>query len=140
MIPPDPRQVARLRAAARCFLQQCHPKGCCHIADVLLVVSELATNVVNHTDGPGRLVLVSDPQGTEIRVTDSSRRGPRPQPPSATRPSGRGLVLIREIGTAVDVTPDIHGGKTVRVYVADRSADPAQPPAGHAPRPGVREP
>ncbi|GAA4880711.1 hypothetical protein GCM10023235_71220 [Kitasatospora terrestris] len=139
-IPPDPREIVRLRAAARCFLQRCHPAGCGHIADVLLVVTELAANVVSHTDGPGRLVLVSCAEGTDVRVADSSRRVPRPQLPSATRASGRGLVLVRGISSTVDVTPDGHGGKTVHAWIAARGEGPAAPAAGHATRPGVREP
>ncbi|MFG2824810.1 ATP-binding protein [Kitasatospora sp. NPDC048365] len=119
VVPPDGRQITQLRAITREFVRRSSTASDTHVEDVLLVVTELATNVLRHTGRPGRLVVIDRTDGTEIRVSDSSRHLPRPQPRSLRLTSGRGLVLVQNVSTLVAVTLDPGGGKTISVQVAD---------------------
>jgi anti-sigma regulatory factor (Ser/Thr protein kinase) len=102
-------------AAARHFLSntlrtwgQCGPGA----ADAALVMSELATNAVVHTDSPFTVLVRTDGSRLRLEVSDPSLRQPveSAQPPEAL--SGRGLhvvaMLARDWG--VQNRPD---GKTV---------------------------
>ncbi|MFJ4923068.1 ATP-binding protein [Streptomyces sp. NPDC088725] len=88
---------------------------------VRLIVSELATNAVQHTFGQSptftvRLELELDEQ-LRIGVTDSHPRWPRRLPAAVQQDNGRGMVIIRwlaaENGGSMSVTPTPEGGKTV---------------------------
>ncbi|MGW7468475.1 ATP-binding protein [Streptomyces xantholiticus] len=88
---------------------------------VRLIVSELATNAVQHTFGQSPtftvdLRLVRDEQLC-IGVTDSHPRWPRRLPAAVRQDNGRGMVIIRtltaECGGRLSVTPTAEGGKTV---------------------------
>ncbi|WP_406193567.1 ATP-binding protein [Kitasatospora sp. NBC_01560] len=125
----DPDQLPHLRSVARAFLGQARPCSRGHLADVLLVVTELATNVIRHTDGPGRISLTVRPEGTEVAVSDASRALPVPRPlmPGAT--GGMGLVLVAAVSATLHVTLDPGSGKTVHARLVDRAAE-------HRPGPG----
>ncbi|OEU98909.1 hypothetical protein AN217_14975 [Streptomyces qinglanensis] len=94
--------------------------------DVLrLIVSELATNVVQHTFGrsPGFTVDLRLEEAERLRlgVTDSHPGRPRRQSAAAQQDHGRGLVVIRtltaESGGTVHVAPMPDGGKTIWVEI-----------------------
>ncbi|MEX2985924.1 ATP-binding protein [Streptomyces sp. C36] len=88
---------------------------------VRLIVSELATNAVQHTRGqsPTFTVDLRLDRGEQLRigVTDSHPCHPRRMPAAVQRDNGRGLVIIRcltaEHGGRLCVTPTADGGKTV---------------------------
>ncbi|RNG04309.1 ATP-binding protein [Streptomyces botrytidirepellens] len=90
---------------------------------VRLIVSELATNAVQHTLGESPTFTVDirlDHDGRlEIGVTDSHPRHPRRLCAAAHQDNGRGLVIIgclaAESGGEVFVTPTADGGKTVGI-------------------------
>lgn len=88
---------------------------------VRLIVSELATNAVEHTRGfsPDFTVELRLEQGEELRIGVSDRhpRLPRRLPAAVQQDNGRGMVIVRsltaEAGGSMAVTPAIDGGKTV---------------------------
>jgi two-component sensor histidine kinase len=88
---------------------------------VRLIVSELATNAVQHTFGQSptftvRVQLERD-EVLRVGVTDSHPRWPRRLPAAVQQDNGRGMVIIRwlaaENGGQLTVTPTADGGKTV---------------------------
>ncbi|GGL87502.1 ATP-binding protein [Streptomyces fumigatiscleroticus] len=90
---------------------------------VRLIVSELATNVVQHTFGQSPtftvdLRLERDEQ-LHIGVTDSHPRFPRRLPAAVQQDNGRGMVIVRWLTAECDgtlrVRPTREGGKTVSV-------------------------
>ncbi|CDR04437.1 ATP-binding protein [Streptomyces iranensis] len=88
---------------------------------VRLIVSELATNAVEHTVGQSPTFTVDlrldREQRLEIGVTDSHPKWPRWLPLATQQDSGRGMVIVRclaaESGGELFVTPTADGGKTV---------------------------
>ncbi|MFJ6013033.1 ATP-binding protein [Streptomyces sp. NPDC092952] len=95
--------------------------------DILLCVSELATNAVRHaTAGQRFLVRIrEDGELLRIEVLDKSRRRPRVRTPNSDESSGRGLLLV-------DAFADLWGGST-RSPLAARLCGPKS--ASPAPRP-----
>jgi anti-sigma regulatory factor (Ser/Thr protein kinase) len=67
------------------------------VQDVLLVITELVDNVVQHTGGGGELHLASQQGAVRVEVHDDSRSFPQLQRPDPRRPGGRGLLLIAAI-------------------------------------------
>jgi two-component sensor histidine kinase len=92
---------------------------------VRLVVSELATNAVQHTFGqsPTFTVDLRLERDEELRigVTDSHPRWPQRLPAAVRQDNGRGMVIIRsltaECGGQLLVTPTPEGGKTVWIVL-----------------------
>ncbi|WP_433363425.1 ATP-binding protein [Actinoplanes sp. CA-142083] len=64
------------------------------VEDVLLVITELVDNVVQHTDDGGELCVRSDNGAVWVEVYDRSRVFPRLQRHDPRRPGGRGLLLV----------------------------------------------
>ncbi|MBB5937111.1 ATP-binding protein [Streptomyces zagrosensis] len=92
------------------------------VADkVRLIVSELATNAVQHTRGMSPTftveVVLDRDERLRIGVTDSHPRFPRRLPAAVQQDNGRGMIIIRclmaESGGRLSVTPTAEGGKTV---------------------------
>jgi anti-sigma regulatory factor (Ser/Thr protein kinase) len=79
--------------------------------DLLLVVSELVTNVVLHAHTPARFVLRWDGRCARIEVTDGDHRPPQ-VPVEAPTVGGRGLFLVDRLATAWGSDPS-PSGKTV---------------------------
>jgi anti-sigma regulatory factor (Ser/Thr protein kinase) len=66
--------------------------------DVVLVVHELATNVIRHGGGFGRLRVWRESGRIVFRVSDSGPGMPlRLEAPDARRPGGRGLWIARRL-------------------------------------------
>ncbi|MEW2292420.1 ATP-binding protein [Streptomyces sp. NPDC006743] len=142
-LPSDPASVAAARTYAVGALAEWGLPSDTDTADtVRLIVSELATNAVQHTLGQSPtfrvdLVLDRDEQ-LRIGVTDSHPRFPRRLPAAVQQDNGRGMVIIRwltaECGGRVTVRPTREGGKTV-------SVDLPWPVHTHpVTAPGVRQP
>ena len=67
------------------------------VQDVLLVITELVDNVVQHTDGGGELHLARDDHAVHLEVYDQSRAFPQLQRRDPRRAGGRGLQLVAAI-------------------------------------------
>ncbi|MET7765175.1 ATP-binding protein [Streptomyces sp. NPDC005336] len=121
-LPSAPASVPAARAYVTNVLAEWGIGAGAEAADtVRLIVSELATNAVQHTLGQSPTftldLRLDREQRLEIGVTDSHPRWPRRLSAATQQDHGRGLVIIRclaaESGGEVFVTPTAEGGKTV---------------------------
>ncbi|MFI1422586.1 ATP-binding protein [Streptomyces sp. NPDC020731] len=123
-LPSDPASVSAARAHVVGALEEWGMPAGTELCDtVRLIVSELATNAVQHTFGQSPtftvdVVLVRD-ERVHIGVTDSHPRLPKRLPAAVQQDNGRGLVIIRwltaECGGRLRIRPTREGGKTVSV-------------------------
>jgi anti-sigma regulatory factor (Ser/Thr protein kinase) len=80
---------------------------------VLLVVSELVTNALVHTDGQVRLDLTLSNHRLRVAVTDSSPRTPvKPTSIGWEATGGRGILLVEAMSAEWGTLP-VSGGKQV---------------------------
>ncbi|MEZ7003112.1 ATP-binding protein [Streptomyces sp. AD55] len=123
-LPSDAVSVAAARTHVMGTLAEWGlPAGAELAETVRLVVSELATNAVQHTLGQSPTFTVDlglDHEGwLRIGVTDSHPRLPRRLPAAVQQDNGRGLVIIRsltaECGGRLRIRRTREGGKTVFV-------------------------
>ncbi|MFV0131042.1 ATP-binding protein [Streptomyces sp. HMX112] len=121
-LPSDPASVSAARRYVADVLAEWGLPGEAETADtVRLIVSELATNAVQHTFGQSPTftveVRLERDERLRIGVTDSHPRWPRRLPAAVQQDNGRGMVIIRwlaaECGGRLSVTPTAEGGKTV---------------------------
>jgi anti-sigma regulatory factor (Ser/Thr protein kinase) len=79
----------------------------------LLLVTELVTNALIHTDGHVRLDLSHHNDRLRVTVTDASPRTPvRPTAPSWQATGGRGILLVAALSAAWGAVP-VSGGKQI---------------------------
>ncbi|CAL9386929.1 hypothetical protein SUDANB15_01167 [Streptomyces sp. enrichment culture] len=147
-LPSDPASVPAARAYVADMLAEWGMPADTEVSDtVRLIVSELATNAVQHTFGQSPtftvdMVLDRD-ERLRVGVTDSHPRLPKRLPAAVQQDNGRGLVIIRwlaaECGGRLRVRPTREGGKTVSVELpwAVPATEPATGPVTAA---GRREP
>ncbi|MEU1078730.1 ATP-binding protein [Streptomyces sp. NPDC005908] len=123
-LPSDPASVAAARAHVAGALAEWGLPPDAELHDtVRLIVSELATNAVQHTFGQSPTftvdVVLVRAERVHIGVTDSHPRLPKRLPAAVQQDNGRGLVIIRwltaEYGGRLRVRPTRQGGKTVAV-------------------------
>ncbi|MFF9012101.1 ATP-binding protein [Streptomyces sp. NPDC014870] len=121
-LPSDPASVSAARRYVADVLSGWGLAGAGDTADtVRLIVSELATNAVQHTFGQSPTftvdVRLEREEQLHIGVTDSHPRWPKRLPAAVQQDNGRGMVIIRiltaEAGGRLSVTPTDEGGKTV---------------------------
>ncbi|MFG3140361.1 ATP-binding protein [Streptomyces sp. NPDC048211] len=121
-LPSEPVSVsAARRYVARVLAGWGLPDGADTGETVRLIVSELATNAVQHTFGQSPTFTVDlrleREEQLRIGVTDSHPRWPQRLPAAVQQDNGRGMVIIRalakEYGGRLTVTPTPDGGKTV---------------------------
>ncbi|MER5776129.1 ATP-binding protein [Streptomyces sp. NPDC002039] len=138
-LPSDPASVAAARRYVAEVLGEWGLPDESETADtVRLIVSELATNAVQHTRGqsPTFTVDVRLERGEWLRVgvTDSHPRHPRRLPAAVQQDNGRGMVIIRwlaaEAGGRLSVTPTEDGGKTVWIALPWTVAAATTAPTG----------
>ncbi|MFF4665660.1 ATP-binding protein [Streptomyces sp. NPDC001282] len=121
-LPSEPVSVPAARGHVSRVLTEWGLAADTELADALrLVVSELATNAVQHTFGQSPAFTVDLRLEREelllLGVMDSHPRRPRRLPAAVQQDNGRGMVIIRmlaeECGGRLSVTPTPDGGKTV---------------------------
>ncbi|USX54594.1 ATP-binding protein [Lentzea sp. HUAS12] len=90
-----------------------------HRYDVLLVVTELVSNVLDHTTGDGRLRVLLSRVGCQVavEVDDCSAQQPVYGESRLGGHRGRGMVMIDNITHAWGARPRAGGGKTVYALV-----------------------
>jgi anti-sigma regulatory factor (Ser/Thr protein kinase) len=98
------------------------------VDDVLLVITELVDNVVQHTDGGGELRLRCADGLVHVEVHDQSRVFPQLQRPDLLRPGGRGLLLIAALADSWGSEPTATG----KVVWASLRAPHGHRGTGHA--------
>lgn len=120
-LSPEPASVAFARRWSRALVVQA---GVAEIADTMvLLVSELVSNVVLHAGTPCQLLIDADAQRVRVEVVDGSDVLPEAQ--ALTDPlaqSGRGLQLVQGLSTAYGIDPEPGGGKRVWFELAVSSA------------------
>ncbi|WP_030676664.1 ATP-binding protein [Streptomyces sp. NRRL B-1347] len=121
-LPSDPVSVSTARKYVGDILTDWGLPADADVADtVRLIVSELATNAVQHTLGLSPTftvdVRLDRDERLRIGVTDSHPRYPKRLPAAVQQDNGRGMVIIRwltaECGGRLTVCPTPEGGKTV---------------------------
>lgn len=121
-LPSEPASVSAARRYVADILGEWGmPPGSDAADTVRLIVSELATNAVQHTFGQSPTftvdVRLDRDEQLRIGVTDSHPRWPKRLPAAVQQDNGRGIVIIRcltaECGGRVSVQPTREGGKTV---------------------------
>ncbi|MFE4797101.1 ATP-binding protein [Streptomyces sp. NPDC056708] len=132
-LPSDPVSVSSARRYVARVLTEWGLAIDTEFADsIRLIVSELATNAVQHTFGQSPTFTVDlrleREEQLHLGVTDSHPRRPRRLPAAVQQDNGRGMVIIRclakECGGRLTVTPTADGGKTV--WIALPWSIPAQ--------------
>ncbi|MFJ9041725.1 ATP-binding protein [Streptomyces sp. NPDC102406] len=138
-LPSDPASVsAARRYVSKVLADWGMPRDSDAADTVRLIVSELATNAVQHTLGqsPTFTVDVELERDEQLRigVTDSHPRYPRRLPAAVQQDNGRGMVIIRcltaECGGRLSVSPTPEGGKTVWIslpWIIGMNGGDAQP-------------
>ncbi|MEW2528196.1 ATP-binding protein [Streptomyces sp. NPDC047071] len=121
-LPSDPVSVSTARTYVADVLTEWGLPADADVADtVRLIVSELATNAVQHTLGLSPTftvdVRLDRDERLRIGVTDSHPRFPKRLPAAVQQDNGRGMVIVRwltaECGGRLTVRPTAEGGKTV---------------------------
>ncbi|MFI1650167.1 ATP-binding protein [Streptomyces avidinii] len=133
-LPSDPASVAAARRYVAEVLSEWGLPDDADTADsVRLIVSELATNAVQHTFGQSPTftvdVRLERQEWLRVGVTDSHPRWPKRLPAAVQQDNGRGMVIIRwltaEAGGRLSVTPTEDGGKTVWIALPWIAVAPA---------------
>ncbi|MFD7917353.1 ATP-binding protein [Streptomyces sp. NPDC059752] len=139
-LPSDPASVATARRYVAEVLGEWGLPDDADVADrVRLIVSELATNAVQHTFGQSPTftvdVRLERQEWLRVGVTDSHPRWPKRLPAAVQQDNGRGMVIIRwltaEAGGRLSVTPTEDGGKTVWIALPWSVGAPARSATGY---------
>jgi anti-sigma regulatory factor (Ser/Thr protein kinase) len=121
--PHEPQSVPAARRFATSVLSGSSPET---LEAVELMVSELATNCIRHTNSGFDLTIIRS--GDDIRVEASDHAGGTPtmRSPEPTDPSGRGLKIIDMLSARWGVRTDGSRGKTVWFTIADPAREPSR--------------
>ncbi|MFF3848195.1 SpoIIE family protein phosphatase [Streptomyces sp. NPDC002328] len=104
---------------------------------VLLVVSELVTNALVHTQGSVRVDLMLRGDRLRVSVSDSSPRAPaKPVIVDWESTGGRGLLLVEAMSESFGSVP-VAGGKQVYCEIAVPGREPAWAETGPRTEPGA---
>lgn len=121
-LPRVNEAAAAAREATRAFLEkaaQARPPAGLDSADaVLLVVGELVSNAIRHTDGPCTLHLALRGDGIDVRVTDTSPHPPEPRAPHTEGSGGWGWLVVNHLATDLHIEPAPSGGKAICARVS----------------------
>lgn len=109
--PADTAEVSSLRREIRAFIERLGDNGVA--AEMELVVSELATNVIDHTGSDKIVILIErDERRWTVDVEDAENIPPLEDivDPTFDTMSGRGLIIVRALMDSVEVRElgDVH--------------------------------
>lgn len=123
----EPERISAARTLLREMLHDwADPE---QVDSAVLMVSEMATNVLVHTDGDALMVAQASGEHGErrlrVEVSDGSDELPHKRRPGEMASSGRGLVLMEMLADVWGVDPR-GSGKSIWFELYE-SADPAEP-------------
>lgn len=119
----QPESVTAARRFATDVLSNVSPEV---TATVELLVSELATNCIRHTDSAFDLTIIQSGREIRVEATDYDDVGkPTMRSPEPTEPSGRGLRIVDALAAAWGVEHRSAHGKTVWFTVVASAPDRA---------------
>ncbi len=118
-----PRDPASVKAAREFIAEVLRGGPGADIDAIQLMVSELATNCIRHTDTGFDVAIVHDHTGAiRVEVADGSAREPVMRAPGPEEPTGRGLRIVDMLASAWGVEQRAGRGKTVWFTVGERLA------------------
>lgn len=120
--PHEPESVPAARRFAMSVLSGSSPET---LEAVELMVSELATNCIRHTNSGFELTITRRGQNIEVQASDRAGGTPTMRSPKPTDPSGRGLKIIDMLSARWGVRSDGAYGKTVWFTIADQAPTPS---------------
>jgi two-component sensor histidine kinase len=123
LLPPSAQSPLAARQFTRETLEQWQVPPQQEVA-LILVVNELVTNAVVHTDGTVLLTLVLRDDAVRVVVGDDSAALPRERERDLEATAGRGLALVAAMSRRWGVHEE-EGGKTVWAEVAVPHSDRA---------------
>ncbi|MFE6686155.1 SpoIIE family protein phosphatase [Streptomyces sp. NPDC057743] len=138
----EPERIAAARRQIRDVLHDWTDPD--QVDSAVLLVSEIVTNVLMHTDGDALLVAeVSGERGSRqlrVEVADASDELPHRRRPGELASSGRGLVLMELLAGAWGVDPRGDGKSTWFELYEDAGAAGESPPVSSGPEESLSEP
>jgi anti-sigma regulatory factor (Ser/Thr protein kinase) len=114
--PHEPQSVPAARRFATSVLSGASQET---LEAVELMVSELATNCIRHTDSGFDLTVIRNGQDIRVEATDHAGGTPTMRSPEPTDPSGRGLKIIDMLSVRWGVQSEPFVGKTVWFTISD---------------------
>ncbi|MFE9674188.1 ATP-binding protein [Streptomyces sp. NPDC006259] len=129
LLGDNPTTAERARQITREFLRGIGPQDSAEVDAVMIVVSELVTNAIQHADGVTGFRLGAAADTLTICVDDASREQPHTRHSHPWEPGGFGWPLVQRLSETVrvDTRPD---GKTVRVMLLLAHSPGPAPPHG----------
>jgi serine/threonine-protein kinase RsbW len=124
--PHEPQSVPAARRFATNALRGASQET---LEAVELMVSELATNCIRHTDSGFDLTIIRNGPDIRVEATDHAGGVPTMRSPEPTDPSGRGLKIIDMLSAGWGVQPGAALGKTVWFTISDAAPAVASGPA-----------
>ncbi|KAB8158372.1 SpoIIE family protein phosphatase [Streptomyces sp. 3MP-14] len=110
----EPARIGQAREQLASLLYDWSDRNVVHGA--VLMLSEIVTNVLTHTDGDALMVAevsgVAGSRTLRVEVTDSSDKLPHRREPGELASSGRGLLLMEELADAWGAQPRGEGKTT----------------------------
>ncbi|MDN3295792.1 ATP-binding protein [Streptomyces ficellus] len=110
MVSPYADCASARESAARFLAEHC---PWADLDAVQLVVTELTTNALRHTEGWWRLRLRAEPEELAVELDDSSPVVPEARTPDFAGGGGFGWPMVLALASRVEVRPRAKG-KTVR--------------------------
>jgi serine/threonine-protein kinase RsbW len=113
-------------SAARRFVRQClAEEPGATVDEVELMVSELATNCVQHAKSSFEVAIEVAPRLIRVEARDGGAGAPTPRSPTASEPTGRGLRIVEAMSDSWGIIP-CREGKTVWFTVPRAPATAAE--------------
>jgi serine/threonine-protein kinase RsbW len=117
--PHDPQSVPAARRFATSVLSDASTET---LEAVELMVSELATNCIRHTNSGFDLTISRSGDDIRVEATDHAGGTPTMRSPQPTDPSGRGLKIIDMLSAGWGVDLGSKVGKTVWFTISDAAS------------------
>lgn len=114
-----PHEVQSVPAARRFATSVLRGASTQILEAVELMVSELATNCIRHTNSGFDLTIIRSGMNIRVEATDHAGGTPTMRSPEPTDPSGRGLKIIDMLSAGWGVQSEAGMGKTVWFTISD---------------------